>query len=64
MIFDKAYIDEIKTIMNETDWSAVAFSSTNGAFNLRFDIIQRHIWSHLSSEIKDKNKKPIVTSFM
>lgn len=63
-IIVQSYIDEIKTIMNETDWSAVAFSSTNGAFNLRFDIIQRHIWSHLSSEIKGKNKKPIVTSFM
>ena len=38
---------EINSVMRETDWSDVAFVSTNGAYNLRFDIIQRHIWSKL-----------------
>lgn len=39
--------DEINNIMGETDWSEVAFPSTNGAYNLRFDIIERHIWTQL-----------------
>lgn len=55
---------EIESIMRETNWSEVAFASTNGAYNLRFDIIERHIWSHLSGTCKDTNKKPSVTAFM
>lgn len=38
---------EICKIMQKTDWGKVAFSSTNGAFNLRFDVIERYIWSCL-----------------
>ena len=55
---------EIESIMRETNWSEVAFASTNGAYNLRFDIIERHIWSNLSGTCKDTNKKPSVMSFM
>jgi hypothetical protein len=43
---------EVFKIMRETNWSEVAFPSTNGAFNLRFDIIERHIWSCLPDECK------------
>lgn len=43
----QSHDDEINAIMRETNWSDVAFVSTNGAYNLRFDIIQRHIWSKL-----------------
>jgi hypothetical protein len=55
---------EIETIMRETNWSEVSFASTNGAYNLRFDIIGRHIWSHLSGTCKDTNKKPTLLEFM
>lgn len=40
--------DVIKTI----DWSAVAFESTNGAYNLRFDLIEKSIWNNLPDELK------------
>jgi hypothetical protein len=39
--------DEINSIIRDINWSDVAFVSTNGAYNLRFDIIQRNIWSKL-----------------
>ena len=55
---------EVSQIMRETNWSEVSFASTNGAFNLRFDIIERHIWSRLSGVCKDKSKKPTVSAFM
>jgi len=40
--------DAIKII----DWSSVAFESTNGAYNLRFDLIEKSIWNHLPDEVK------------
>lgn len=43
----QSHREEISRIMRETDWSEVSFPSTNGAFNLRFDIIERHLWSCL-----------------
>jgi hypothetical protein len=43
----QSHKEEISRIICETDWSEVSFSSTNGAFNLRFDIIERHLWSCL-----------------
>ena len=40
--------------MNEIDWSNVSFTSTNGAYNLRFDIIERIIWDRLPTQLKDR----------
>ena len=45
----KQLLDEI---INTIDWSSVAFESTNGAYNLRFDLIGRSIWNHLPDEAK------------
>jgi len=42
----------INKIMGEIDWSSVSFSSTNGAFNLRFDIIEKTIWKALPDTYK------------
>ena len=39
--------EEVSKIIRETNWSEVSFSSTNGAFNLRFDIIEQHIHRNL-----------------
>lgn len=41
---------EISQIMKETDWSEVAFVASNGAYNLRFEIIKKHIWSCLQND--------------
>ena len=32
---------EVSKIISETDWSAIAFKSTNGAYNLRTDLIEK-----------------------
>ena len=45
--------NNIQDIMNEINWSEVAFPSTNGAFNLRFDIIEKTIWKNLPMTIKE-----------
>lgn len=45
---DKIVHDTISAI----DWSIVAFPSTNGAYNLRFDLIQRTIWENLPDTMK------------
>ena len=46
---DKDIMDDV---MNKIDWSDVAFPSTNGAYNLRFSIIERAIWKHLPVTLK------------
>ena len=45
--------NNIQDIMNEINWSEVAFPSTNGAFNLRFDIIEKTIWKNLPMTVKE-----------
>lgn len=39
-------------VIESIDWSAVAFESTNGAYNLRFDLIEKSIWNNLPDELK------------
>ena len=46
-----SYKEEIVNIMNETDWSKVAFPSTNGAYNLRFNIIEKTVWNGLPDTV-------------
>lgn len=38
---------EVNDIMRGIDWSEVSFRSTNGAYNLRFDLIEKTIWNNL-----------------
>jgi len=38
---------KIDAIIRTTDWSGVAFTSTNNAYNLRFDLITNHIATNL-----------------
>lgn len=42
----------LNNIMNDISWSDVAFRSTNGAYNLRFDIIKKEIWKNLPNEYR------------
>ena len=51
--------DMIEEIMNETDWSKVAFPSTNGAYNLRFNIIEKIIWNGLPITLKESSQKEL-----
>jgi hypothetical protein len=44
--------DEILKIINDIDWSEAAFCSTNGAFNLRFDLIEKAL---IENGIKNKS---------
>jgi hypothetical protein len=39
--------------MNEVVWSEVSFKSTNGAYNLRFDLIEKTIWNNLSVPLQE-----------
>jgi hypothetical protein len=52
---DKSVID---SVMQSIDWSKVSFPSTNGAFNLRFDIIEKTIWKMLPDNLKN-NQMPL-----
>lgn len=48
-ILNKNIMDEV---VNSIDWMDAAFKSTNGAFNLRFDIIENEIWRKLPDEYR------------
>jgi len=42
----------INSVIESIDWSAVSFVSTNGAYNLRTEIIERNIDERLPAEVK------------
>lgn len=46
---DKQVLD---TVMQSIKWSDVSFASTNGAYNIRFDIIEKTIWKMLPDSLK------------
>ena len=54
-IIVKQYYDEIDEIMKSIDWVNVSFPSTNGAYNLRFDLIEKSIGKHLNLETSHIN---------
>jgi hypothetical protein len=51
--------DIISKAIESIDWSAVSFMSTNGAYNLRFDIIERNIYSALPDTITQPAQNPL-----
>ena len=50
--------NEIDIIMNEVVWSEVSFKSTNGAYNLRFDLIEKTIWNNLPVPLQELAQDP------
>lgn len=42
---------EVKDIIETIDWSAASFKSTNGALNIRFDIIEKEISDRLNLNV-------------
>lgn len=44
--------DRVKEVIESIDWGEVAFVSTNGAVNLRVDLIERAVWNKLPIELK------------
>ena len=54
-LVDRKVLDPV---MQSIEWSKVSFSSTNGAFNLRFDIIEKTIWSSLPNDVR-KQQNPL-----
>ncbi len=58
--------DQMNEIMNNIDWKDFSFSSTNGALNLRFDIIEKAIWCHLPTSLKEltqRDQNPLLNAF-
>ena len=51
-LIDRKIMD---SVVNSIDWEDVSFKSTNGAFNLRFDIIQISIWNNLPVTVKEQS---------
>lgn len=49
---------EIDNIIKKIDWSEVSFRSTNGAYNLRFDIIEKIIWNNLPVPLQKLAQDP------
>ena len=50
----------LDNIIQTIDWSTASFESTNGAYNLRFDIIEKSIWKQLPNDLKG-NKVSVET---
>ena len=45
--------EEITDVMNCIDWANRSFKSTNGALNLRFDLIQKILWEELPQTVRE-----------
>jgi len=52
------YKKEVDNIIRNIDWSVVSFRSTNGAYNLRFDIIEKTIWKYLPLPLQQLAQDP------
>ena len=50
-LIEKSILDKI---MSSINWSSVSFRSTNGAYNLRFDLIKKEIWRLIPEKYKNK----------
>jgi hypothetical protein len=53
---------EIEKVMNTVDWSKQSFKSTNGAFNLRFDLIEKVLWKELPQTVREVAQTPLETA--
>jgi hypothetical protein len=51
-LIDKQIMD---SVMSEINWEEVSFKSTNGALNLRFDIIEKSIWDRLPVTVREQD---------
>lgn len=54
-LIDKNIMD---SVMKSIDWEKSSFKSTNGALNLRFDLIEKIIWQKLPETVKELAHKP------
>lgn len=59
-LIDKNQMNEV---MESINWKEASFPSTNGAFNLRFDIIEKQIWNSLPGPVRElaqKDQNPLM----
>lgn len=49
----------VSSVIESIDWSSASFVSTNGAYNLRFDLIQKSIAEELPDNISDNPFTPL-----
>jgi len=54
-LIDKKIMD---SVMGSIDWEKSSFKSTNGALNLRFDLIEKIIWQHLPETVRELAQDP------
>jgi type IV secretory pathway TrbF-like protein len=47
------------SVMKSIDWEESSFKSTNGALNLRFDLIEKIIWENLPVTVKELAHNPL-----
>jgi hypothetical protein len=54
--------EDIVKIINSVNWSDKSFRSTNGALNLRFDLIEKIIWNELPQTLTKVSQTPLETA--
>ena len=60
-LIDKQIMD---SVMSEINWEEVSFKSTNGALNLRFDIIEKSIWDRLPVTVREHTYNPLMDALV
>lgn len=50
---------EVEKVMTSVNWSDRSFKSTNGALNLRFDLIEKILWEELPQTVKELAQNPL-----
>jgi hypothetical protein len=55
-LIDKQIMD---SVMKSIDWEKSSFKSTNGALNLRFDLIEKIIWENLPETVRKVAQNPL-----
>ena len=51
--------DDVAEVINSINWSDRSFKSTNGALNLRFDLIEKILWEELPQTVKEVAQNPL-----
>tara|TARA_Y100000994_G_C15372646_1_gene309745 strand:- start:296 stop:544 length:249 start_codon:yes stop_codon:yes gene_type:complete len=55
-LIDREVMD---SVMQSIDWEKSSFKSTNGALNLRTDLIQKIIWDNMPETVRKLAQNPL-----
>ena len=56
-LIDRKFMD---SVMESINWEESSFKSTNGAMNLRHDLIGKIIWGHLPETVRKAAQNPLM----